>query len=194
MTGHRPAGLGGADLSLLRGRVREVLSLIAEAIPSSELVVVSPLAEGADRLIAREAIDAGYLLDCVLPFPRDDYATDFSTVMARSEYYALLQRASDVIELHGSRDTPELTDAAYLAAGEHVVMHAHLMIAIWDGAGARGSGGTGDVVALALACSLPILWISASQPHPLRLVTHDGSGTVEQPLASLAQLVGQYRS
>jgi hypothetical protein len=105
----------------------------------------------------------------------------------------LLQSAAEVVELLGSRATPALTDAAYMAAGEHVVMHADVMIAIWDGAEARGSGGTGDVVRLALACSLPILWIAAGQPHPLRLVTHDGTGIIEQPLAMLAGLVGQCR-
>ena len=189
VTGHRPAGLVGADLLLLRQRIREALAEIASAVPSVPLVVISPLAEGADRLIAREAIDAGYLLNCVLPFPRDDYATDFDGAANRSEYYALLDRAGQVIELHGSRDTPEFTDAAYMAAGEHVVEHADVMIAIWDGAEARGSGGTGDVVALALACSLPVLWIASSHPHDLRLIARNGSGVADQPLATLPALV-----
>lgn len=165
--------------------------MIAAAAPSSPLVVISPLAEGADRLIAREAVDAAYHLDCVLPFPRDDYATDFSGAATRSEYYALLESAGHIIELHGSRATPEQTDAAYMSAGEHVVEHADIMIAIWDGAEARGSGGTGDVVALALACSLPVLWISAIQPHDLRLITRNGGGIAEQPLATLRVLVGR---
>jgi hypothetical protein len=173
----------------LRRRVHEALAAIAEAAPASSLVVISPLADGADRLIAREAVNAGHLLDCVLPFPRDDYAADFSSVAARSEYYALLQSAAEVVELRGSRDTPQAADAAYMAAGEHVVEHADVMIAIWDGAEAHGSGGTGDVVALALACSLPVLWISAAQPHPLRLITRNGTGVAEQPLATLPALV-----
>lgn len=191
MTGHRPAGLAGADLDLLRDRVREALAAIAASAPSIPLIVISPLAEGADRLIAREAVDAGYLLDCVLPFPRDDYATDFTGAATRSEYYALLGSAGQVIELHGSRDTPEVTNAAYMAAGEHVVEHADVMLAIWDGAEARGSGGTGDVVALALACSLPVLWIAASQPHQMRLITRNGAGVAEQPLTTLPVLVGR---
>jgi len=182
--------LAGADLDLLRQRVREALAVIADSAPSTPLVVISPLAEGADRLIAREAVDAGHLLDCVLPFPRDDYATDFASAATRSEYYALLGSAVQITELHGSRATPEVTDAAYMAAGEHVVEHADVMIAIWDGAEARGSGGTGDVVRLALACSLPVLWIAATQPHDLRLITRNGTGVVEQSIAMLSALVG----
>lgn len=191
VTGHRPAGLAGADFDLLRQRVREALARIAASAPSSSLVVISPLAEGADRLIAREAVDAGHLLDCVLPFPRDDYASDFTGAATRAEYYALIASAEQVIELHGSRATPDLTDAAYMAAGQHVVEHADVMLAIWDGAEARGSGGTGDVVALALACSLPVLWISATRPHEMRLITHNGTGVAEQPLAMLSRLVGR---
>jgi hypothetical protein len=189
VTGHRPAGLAGADHELLRLRVREALAAVASVTPSVPLVVISPLAEGADRLIAREAVDAGHQLDCVLPFPRDDYATDFAGAANRSEFYALLGSAGEIIELHGSRETPEITDAAYMAAGEHVVEHADVMIAIWDGAEARGSGGTGDVVALALACSIPVLWIAANQPHALRLITHNGTGVAEHPIETLPALV-----
>lgn len=178
-----------ADPDLLRQRIREALAAIASVAPSVPLVVISPLAEGADRLIAREAVNAGHQLDCVLPFPRDDYATDFAGAANRSEFYALLGSAAEIIELHGSRETPEIADAAYMAAGEHVVEHADVMIAIWDGAEARGSGGTGDVVALALACSLPVLWIAASHPHDLRLITHNGSGVAEQPIETLPALV-----
>ncbi|HYI15631.1 MAG TPA: hypothetical protein VEX37_09580 [Thermomicrobiales bacterium] len=189
VTGHRPSGLAGADLDMLRQRIREALTEIASTEPSVPLVVISPLAEGADQLIAREAVNAGYLLDCVLPFPRDDYASDFAGAAKRSEYYALLGSAGQIIELHGSRETPEVTDAAYMAAGEHVVEHADVIIAIWDGAEARGSGGTGDVVALALACSLPVLWIAAHQPHPLRLITRNGSGIAEQPIEALPGMI-----
>ncbi len=191
VTGHRPAGLAGADLALLRQRIREALAEIASTAPSVPLVVISPLAEGADRLIAREAVNAGYLLDCILPFPRDDYASDFAGAANRSEFYALLGNAGQIIELQGSRETPEVTDAAYMAAGEHVVEHADVMIAIWDGAEARGSGGTGDVVALALACSLPVLWIAASYPHDLRLIARNRSGVAEQPIEALPVLVGR---
>lgn len=189
VTGHRPAGLADADLDLLRDRIRDALATIVEAAPAAPLVVVSPLAEGADRLIAHEAVSAGFRLDCVLPFPRDDYARDFTAAATRSEYYALLESASRIVELRGSRATPEARDASYMAAGEHVVEHADVIVAIWDGAEARGSGGTGDVVALALARSLPILWISAARPHDIRLIVRDGSRIAERPIETLAGMM-----
>jgi hypothetical protein len=189
VTGHRPAGLAGADLEILRHRIRDVLAIVAATDRDAPLVVVSPLAEGADRLVAREAVNAGYQLNCVLPFQRDDYATDFSGVATRSEYYALLGAAQHIVELDGSRDTPATTDAAYMAAGKHVVDHASVVIAVWDGADARGSGGTGDIVALALTCTIPILWISARLPHDIRLITGDGTGYEERPLTALGALI-----
>jgi hypothetical protein len=193
VTGHRPAGLAGADLVLLRHRIRDALELVTTTDAGAPLIVISPLAEGADRLVAREAVAAGYLLDCVLPFQRDDYATDFASAAARSEYYALLGVAQQIIELDGSRETPASTDAAYMAAGEHVVAHANVVIAIWDGAAARGSGGTGDIVALALAHDRPILWITASHPHDIHLITRDGDTYSERPLAELPELVNGRR-
>jgi hypothetical protein len=185
VTGHRPAGLAGADLALLRRRIRDALDLVTTTDGGTPRIVISPLAEGADQIVAREAVRAGYLLDCVLPFSRDDYATDFTNAATRAEYNALLSAARHIIELDGSRETPASTDAAYVAAGKHVVKHASVIIAIWDGAVARGSGGTGDVVALALAYDRPILWITSRHPHDIHLITRDGATYSERPLAEL---------
>jgi hypothetical protein len=41
--------------------------------------------------------------------------------------------------------------AAFLAAGIRIAEECEVLLAVWDGEGARGSGGTGDIVARARA-------------------------------------------
>src|ERR1700757_514275 len=84
----------GDKLELLRERGRQG----THATPVS-LVVVSPLAEGADRMVARQALARGAGLEVVLPLPRGDYLTDFDSERSRSEFGELLSQASAITEL-----------------------------------------------------------------------------------------------
>src|SRR6266511_4663437 len=96
-TGHRPNHLAGADESVLRLRVREVLEAISRTaheahaagdayLPEPPILrVISPLAEGSDRLIAQEALALGFELESPLPFARDAYERDFETEASKAE-------------------------------------------------------------------------------------------------------------
>ena len=91
VTGHRD--LSASDPKELRARIRDslravkdaALSLVAE--PDSGYAPTEPvcrlltaLAEGADRLVAEEALELGFELQCPLPFPVAEYRKDFATV------------------------------------------------------------------------------------------------------------------
>ena len=121
-----------------------------------QLRVVSSLAEGADRIVAQEALALGYELDCPLPFERFEYERDFADQASIAEYRALLAKARSVLELDGTREVAERQTAAYQAAGLATLDHADLLIAIWDGGEARGAGGRRR--------SLTRPWNSGSQP------------------------------
>jgi hypothetical protein len=188
--GHRPGGLAGADYALLQERAKEALAAVQRACPGAPIVVLSPIAEGADRIVARAGLQAGHALRCVLPFVRAEYARDFATDASRAEFVALLGSAAEVVELDGHRATPEHADTAYAAAGAWVVERADVLIAIWNGLRARNRGGTGDVVQQALAAGLPVIWIAAQAPHATRLlVNQNGAGQVELPFDRLATLL-----
>ena len=174
----------GADFAVLRARVREILAaiqrLVVEAVQVEQpgdagdraiLLLISPLAEGADRLVAQEAVAVGFTLHCPLPFAREEYAVDFTTPASRAEYHALLRQAAEVVELPGSRETPEDKEAAYAAVGRLVLTRSDLVIAIWDGQAARGSGGTGHIVEEARRRDIPVVWIASRSPHTTRVVT-----------------------
>ena len=87
--GHRAGRLSGADLTILRERVGEVLDAFHSALTAlhtqsehdysaatPSMTVVSSLASGSDSLVASEALARGFALHSPLPFARDEYRID----------------------------------------------------------------------------------------------------------------------
>jgi hypothetical protein len=130
----------------------------------THLVIVSALAEGADRIVAHAGLDSGASLFAVLPFPRQEYALDFETAASRDDYQYLLSRAALVIELDGKRDQ---APGAYEAVGLTMLDYSDLLIAIWDGKAAAGLGGTAGIVAAASNKGIPVLVLNPAQPEPI---------------------------
>lgn len=132
----------------------------------ADFVVVSSLAEGADRLVAEAGLKAGFTLEAVLPFTRAEYNRDFETPESQAAYDELLKRASAVFELSGNRDD---SPRAYQAAGVIMLANTDLLIVVWDGKQAAGIGGTAEIVSRAVADGIPVVWIEPANPDVLRL-------------------------
>src|SRR5262249_60341112 len=79
--GHRD--LRPEDVAALEARVREVLGELGRRLPDAPLLLLSSLAEGADRLGARVALALGIDLGAPLPLPRDDSDPDFPHAPSR---------------------------------------------------------------------------------------------------------------
>jgi hypothetical protein len=97
VTGHRD--LRDQDVEGLSASVRSIFKSLqgkgdqphppcGEAYCYTPLVLFSFLAEGADRLVARVALDCGACLVPVLPMPTEEYAKDFPNTV--EEFHALL--------------------------------------------------------------------------------------------------------
>ena len=132
----------------------------------ANFVVISSLAEGADRIVAESGLAAGFALEAVLPFARAEYARDFHTPESRGAFDRLLGTAASVVELDGPAD---VRPRAYEAAGLVMLANVDLLIAIWDGRSAEGFGGTGDIVSRAIADGIPVVWIDPAAPERLQL-------------------------
>jgi hypothetical protein len=189
VVGHRLDRLTPSDLTALRRPVRDFFALMRRIRPDPPPVVVSALAEGADRLAAHEAIRAGFALRCPLPFAREEYAHDFVDPDSLADYWALLERATAVEELDGCRETPESERDAYAAVGARVLDGADVLLAVWDGEAARGDGGTGDVVQAALERRVPTVWIAATPPYRARLLVDGATTGSGEPLDRLPSLL-----
>ncbi len=129
--------------------------------------VLSPLAEGADRVVARAILDyPNACLDAVLPLALEDYLEDFATEGSRAEFEELLNLCKKPVLLRTRRIQDERRDPdgqtelrrdAYANAGRYVVDHCDLLIAVWNGEPSRERGGTAEIVQYALKQNRPIL-------------------------------------
>jgi hypothetical protein len=169
VTGHRRLD----DEAALAVHVRERLKVIAElfapaAMTPVRFTVFSALAEGADRLVVREAREAlaphDVELVAVLPLDRDEYSKDFITETSRAEFRAHLGEAATVVQ--ATAVPGDVRDDAYWRAGREVVDRSDVLIAVWDGQPAHGTGGTGDVVAYAEKSGVAVLRVSTATGAP----------------------------
>jgi hypothetical protein len=129
--------------------------------------VLSSLAEGADRLVARAVLDyPGARLDAVLPLALEDHLEDFASEQSRKEFEELLGRCDKPVFLRTRRIQDECSDPktmaelrcnSYAQVGQYIVDHCDVLIAVWDGAPSRGRGGTAEIVQYALEKNRPIL-------------------------------------
>lgn len=114
-------------------------------------------------MVARHTLKrAGARLVVPLPIPQSDYINDFATAESKNEFLDLLARADEVIELTAA----ETRDAAYEAAGDYIVSNCDVLVAVWDGGPARGTGGTAEIIARARKRRLPIAWVHAGNREP----------------------------
>jgi hypothetical protein len=159
VTGHRNLLANDAALAALVGKA---LRSIARANANAPLLLLSGLAEGADRLVVEAARDAfGAQFWAILPLPDALYTRDFSAAASTAEYKLLKAQALRVIDapLMSSRrlltDYGEPRNHQYAWIGAYIAKRAQVLVAIWDGARARGTGGTAEVVDWFLAGKTP---------------------------------------
>ena len=152
-----------AEMDRLTTGVDEALRRIEKAFPGQSLTVISPLAEGADRLVVRRALTRpDTRLIVPLPLPESDYMIDFGTAESREEFLTLLNRADQVLVLSPAPTRPE----AYMAAGRCMIDLSDVLVALWDGREAQGMAGTAEIVAEAKRRGLPLAWVHAGNRIP----------------------------
>ncbi len=152
VTGHRD--LRPQDVDGLRDAVRGVLNGFRERYPSTRLIVLSSLAEGADRLVAREALDLGLSLVAPLPFEPHEFEKDFATPESIAEFRDLLGRADESFVVpappaSGAAHEPDSRERGYAACSAFIVRRCVELIALWDGV-AVPLRGTAEAVAFQL--------------------------------------------
>jgi hypothetical protein len=168
ITGHRD--LREEDRKVLENEVKEIFVKLHKDYSETPLILVSPLAEGADRLAAEGALSAqvGVRVTVPLPMPIGLYEMDFdhisvletslATVVvnrnSREEFHALLDKAETKFELdlvHGNSyekiaEPGPARDRQYELVGKYIARQSQILIALWDGVDSSRVGGTASVV------------------------------------------------
>jgi len=104
--------------------------------------IVTPLAEGSDRVVAKYAMnELGAKLVVPIPFELKKYKETFEET--ELEFEEILECAKELGKLNKEKDNKK---ELYKKCGEYVVDNCDILIAIWDGEEAKDVGGTGDIV------------------------------------------------
>ena len=139
--------------------------------PPVVFTIISPLAEGADRLVASIVLKHNGYLEALLPMPREEYEKDFSTLESRDEFADLLARAhwEEITECDAVVGEACFRQKAYRRVGEEIVDRCDILLALWDEKEPQSECGTGAIVALALEKKKPVFIISTLCPGAIEL-------------------------
>jgi hypothetical protein len=151
-TGHRHL----ADPERTLKTIREVLAGIRSS-GAAHWVGLSSIAAGSDLLFAKAALAAGMGWEAILPFSPAEFRQDFAPDEWNEVEAALAE--AEAVRIIGTRHDRE---DAYLDCGIETVKHSDVLLALWDGAPARGRGGTAEIIAYARKIGHPLVIIHAT--------------------------------
>lgn len=136
VTGHRDI----VETIILRNNLKKLFTDLCDKNQKVELL--SPLADGADRLVANIYLDIfkeESQLIVPMPFNQERYMEDFDS-KSKKEFLEYLNFTNSVIEI---KDTE---GCSYKSLGVYVVDKSDTLLALWNGNFNHKSGGTGDIV------------------------------------------------
>lgn len=177
--GHRVISL--EDRAAVARSVRDILAAIGQwsARPEGlELAVISPLAQGADQLIASAGLEQGYRLQAILPAAQADYERTFNLGDFDEEiaaFRALLDQARQGLgaeELPGDLANEDARNRAYIDCADTVIRKSDVVLAILSAD--RWDSQTGQSARDAVALGLPLLVIDPATPDQPLLHRKDG--------------------
>ncbi len=150
VTGHRDLVL--EEYSSIKASIRRFLLELRGEYPELPLLLMTPLAEGADRIAAEVAHELGIPILLLLPMPRQLYQSDFQGD-SLMEFHSLME-LGEVVELPllPGTDRDDVArpgrarDKQYAQLGAYLAAHSHILLAVWDGKASAAPGGTGHVV------------------------------------------------
>jgi hypothetical protein len=154
VTGHRDLRPG--DIDDLKEQVRQIFGELRASYPSTPLILISSLAEGADRLVAEVALEPAYGTRLVVPLPMPQalYETDFDPAGSLEEFRKLLAQADycftiplpEGVSEDAVAESSPARDRQYELMGQYVAHQSQILIALWDGVDSGKTGGTSEVI------------------------------------------------
>ena len=150
VTGHR--NLPNDKIPQIIRSVEDFFVLVKDKYSVSEVALLSPLAEGADMLLANMALLSGFRLVAALPIDAAEYRKDFSESSVQ-EFDRLVSVANEIYTVLPEEPVPNDPKRGfyYRQAGLHVVRRCDILIALWDGVKRETSDGAGTWETIILA-------------------------------------------
>jgi hypothetical protein len=170
VTGHRD--LVPDEIPALKDRVREFFQQLRREFPDLSLQLITPLAEGSDRLVTDIAQEMGVGLIVPLPMPQAEYERDFSSPEAVAAFRDSLKDARVINlrtlpDVQGQQLTEADRDRQYAQLGIFISNHSQILLALWDGKPSDAPGGTSSVVNYHLTGVMPGYSVGDDSPNLL---------------------------
>ena len=143
ITGHRDLRL--EDVASLESSVRSIFVEYQTKYPSTQLIVISALAEGSDMLVARVAKELGVTLHVLLPYQEEEYLNSFIDRKTHEDEFHTLSRYATIVEINSCVHTYG-AESCYQQLGEKIADDSNILLALWDGVDNGKSGGTSAIV------------------------------------------------
>lgn len=143
--------------------------------------VYSPLAEGADMVVAQFFINFNKKIKIIVPLPFDIkmYKKSFKDKDSENKFDDLLKSSyknyalTNTYSLDEIQRNSAIKNELYKAVGEHVVDNSDIIIAVWNGKPSNGTGGTAEIVEYAKKKNKMILYIN-SETGKVKQLTYKG--------------------
>ena len=171
VSGHRD--IVPSDVPLLREEIERVFSRFRAARPGVPFQLLTPLAEGADRLAAEVALSLQIKLLVPLPMAQEEYERDFPKPSSLAEFRRLLAAAESSWEISSSDGTGQTRTEQYAAVGEYIARKRHILLLLWDGRENDKVGGT------AWVRKRREYWVRAARQEGDRLARHEYGPTIQ---------------
>lgn len=174
VSGHRDLLI--ADVPQLRYQLSQVFASFRAAYPHTPFRLLTPLAEGADRLTAEAALACEISLCVPLPMKRQDYERDFTSAGSLAEFRTLFAMAEYHWEIPtGPNPRAQSRTQQYAEVGDLIARYSHILILLWDGTDNRKVGGTA--------------WVKKRREHWVGAASNPFSGTVSLAYGPTIQVV-----
>jgi len=167
VTGHRILEKKNEIKYSVQAELRKLDEIVNMELPYCPhvFVVISPLAEGADRLVAQEILDLPQtdknrvpILEAILPMPEEDYIRDFTAPNSLNEYYDLKSNAHTIKTL----DYNGIRADGFESVGRYVVQSCDILFVIWNGKVSEKRGGTYNIFEYAKEVGCPYVLINSN--------------------------------
>ena len=149
ITGHRD--IPEEDIPELKEVIKDIFLNLQKQLPDTPLLLLTPLAEGADRIVAKVALEEHIRFIVPMPLPESEYCKDFPDSI--DEFYDLKAKALGSFELpFNENEVPGFNhpgperDQRYEKVGVFIAKHSQVLIALWDGKSPVYTGGTAQIV------------------------------------------------
>lgn len=145
LIGHRK--LAEQEINGIVAEFDDFLARLLGPLKHTPILLLTSLAEGADRIALRSKFRDSLTICAVLPFKLESYRKDFQGPRALLDFEESLKTVDLIIEPFTSDAKSTERNLAYRKCANWISERSNILVAIWNGKFNEEPGGTSDTIA-----------------------------------------------